>query len=101
MKIDTDDYVTMDEFQERIACSRRAAYRIRAKAIEAGLGDCYVKFFGKTLVIKSRIPELEQFYEPFGSDARHEAAVRYGQLGGTQKRINREREARAAKRAKG
>lgn len=99
MIIDTDDYVTMEEFQERIACSRRASFRIRARAIKAGMEDAFVKLFGKVLVVKARIPELETFYEPFGSDNRHNAAVQNGHKGGTQKRINRERAARAAKRA--
>lgn len=101
MKIDTDDYCTMEEFQAAIGCSRRASFRIRAKAIANGLDSAFAKLFGKMLVVRARIGELKQFYEPFGSDARHEGAVRYGKRGGTQKRINRERAARAAKRVRG
>ena len=99
MKIETDDYCTMEEFMDIIACSKRSAYRIRAKALAAGMDDAYAKFFGKTLVVKAKIAELEKFYEPFGSENRHNAAVQYGHKGGTQKRINREKASRAAKRA--
>lgn len=94
MKIDLDKYVTMDEFIERIACSRRAGYRIRAKAIRDGKADAFLKILGKTLILKTRIAELEAYYEPFGSARRSERAKGYGHLGGTQKRINRARAAR-------
>lgn len=95
MKIDTTKYLTIAEAAEAIgAPNKRALYRALHRAKADGEQPTET-FFGRTLIKRSAIETLKAYYYPFGSEQRHELAVYYGGLGGTQKQKN----ARAAKRA--
>lgn len=97
-KIDTSEYLTADEAAAAIgATTKRALYRALARARADG-EEPTVELFGKTLFKRSEIENLKQYYFPWGSERRHELAVHYGSLGGTQKQKNAQARARAAKR---
>ena len=96
MKIDLDKFLTIEQLMTKIGCSRRAVFRVMRKAKDDGKTNYFVEVLGRTLVPVDKVEDLAQYYEPFGSERRSAAAKEYGRLGGTQKRINREKAARAA-----
>lgn len=97
-RIDLDRFLTIDQFIEQVGCSRRAAFRALKRSRDEGK-NLTVKILGRTLIPKGMVAALEAYWQPFGSERRSEAAKAYGAMGGTQKRINREKAARAAKRS--
>lgn len=99
MKIDLDKFLTIEQLMRKIGCSRRAVFRVMRKAKDEGKASYFTEVLGRTLISADKAEDLSQYYEPFGSDRRSAAAKEYGRRGGTQKRINREKAARAAKRA--
>jgi hypothetical protein len=95
MKIDTDDYLTVEEVMEAIGCSQRSVYR----AIDAAAADgiqVTTTIFGKRLIVRKMLDAVRSRYFPFGSDRRHEMALECGRLGGLTKAANRRRRARKA-----
>ena len=95
MKIDLDKFLTIEQLMNRIGCSRRAVFRVMRKAKEDGKTHYFVEVLGRTLIPVDKVEDLTQYYQPFGSERRSAAAKAYGKMGGTQKRINREKAARA------
>lgn len=98
MKIDLDKYVTIEQLMARIGCSRRAVYRVMRRAKDDGKTHYFTELLGRVLIPVDKVADLTNYYLPFGSDRRSAAAKEFGRRGGTQKRINREKAARAAKR---
>lgn len=98
MKIDLEKFLTIEQLMTKIGCSRRAVFRVMRKAKDDGKTNYFVEVLGRTLVPVDKVDDLSNYYQPFGSERRSAAAKEYGRLGGTQKRINREKAARAAKR---
>ena len=98
MKIDLEKFLTIEQLMNRIGCSRRAVFRVMRKAKDDGKTHYFLEVLGRTLVPVDKVEDLAQYYEPFGSERRSAAAKAYGKMGGTQKRINREKAARAEKR---
>jgi len=95
MKIDTDDYLTIEETMEVIGCSMRSVYRaIDAAAADGVTVDTYI--FGKRLVLRKMLDAVRARYFPFGSKRRSEMAVECGQRGGLTKAANARRRARQA-----
>ena len=98
MKIDLDKFLTIEQLMTKIGCSRRAVFRVMKRAKQEGKANCFVDVLGRTLIPIDKVDSLAVYYLPFGSERRAAAAKEYGRRGGTQKRINREKAARAAKR---
>lgn len=98
MKIDLEKFLTIEQLMKKIGCSRRAVFRVMRKAKDEGKESYFVEVLGRTLIPVDKADDLAQYYQPFGSERRSAAAKEYGRRGGTQKRINREKAARAAKR---
>lgn len=90
-KVDLNDYMTRQEVQEVLGCSPRAFWRMIDRA---GRDKYSITVLGRTLVPKSAIDTLREYYYPMGSDARAKVAREYGAMGGNKKAAN----ARAAKR---
>ncbi len=96
MKIDSAVHVTIVEAAAELGTNRRAIYRMMQRAEEAGEVGISVSAFGRTFLVKSRLNALaKKYYFPFGSELRSKRAKEWGAMGGTQKRINREKEANA------
>jgi|694.fasta_scaffold01162_12 hypothetical protein len=85
--IDTKDYYTMSQAAVKAGCPRRSLYRIIERL---GVDSIVTRVFGRSLIHKSKIPLIRAEHAPLGSDRRHEIAVEYGRMGGTQKKINAE-----------
>lgn len=99
MKIETEDLLTINQAMEAIGCTtRRGVYRTVARAREAGK-ETTVSLYGKTLIPRKMIAVLKEYYYPYYSEAHQRMVKQWGAAGGTQKRINAEKAARAAKRA--
>lgn len=98
MKIDLEKFLTIEQLMTKIGCSRRAVFRVMKRAKQDGRTNCFVDVLGRTLIPIDKVNVLSDYYLPFGSEKRAAAAREYGRRGGTQKRINREKAARAAKR---
>jgi hypothetical protein len=92
MKIDTTTHATIDEVVKTLKMSRRAVYRALSRS-EAEGDDLAVRAFGRTLIPRARFNDLKKRHFPFGSKARSRMAKLWGSKGGTQKAINREKEA--------
>ena len=83
--INTKDYLTLNQAAAKAGCPRRSLYRIIERL---GVDEIVTVAFGRRLIHKSKIPLIKAEHAPLGSDRRHEIAVEYGRLGGTQKGIN-------------
>lgn len=94
MKINVEDYLTIDQVAEAIGGNKRSAYRALNRAAEAG-EDVIEVIFGKRLVRRSNIEVVKRFYFPYYSDA-HQAMVKvWGAKGGKQKKINSQKASRS------
>lgn len=94
MKIELNDYLTIEQAAEAVGCNRRALYRSMKRAAAAGLPTT-VTILGKTVVPKAAVAGIKANYFPYYSD-QHQAMVKvWGARGGTQKGINNRK--RAAK----
>ena len=89
MKIDTDKLLTPEQAGERIGANKRAVYRAIKRAKAAGKAVT-VELFGRTLVPVEAVAVLEQFYFPYYTESHQTMVKKWGAMGGTQKRINRE-----------
>lgn len=98
MKIDPSDYLTVAEAAKAIgADNKRAVYRAVARARNDG-EETTISAFGRTLIPKAAVETLKAYYFPLGSEQRHEIAVFYGGLGGSQKKKNSQKQAIGAAR---
>ena len=96
MKIDTAIHATIEEAAAELGASRRAIYRMIQRAVDAGEADVFVSAFGRTFLVRSRLKAVAKaYYFPRGSEQRTRLAKQWGAKGGTQKRINREKKAKA------
>jgi hypothetical protein len=96
MKIDSTIHITIDEAAKELKASRRAIYRMMARAEEAGEKNVFVEAFGRTFLVRSRLGGIaKKYYFPRGSEQRSRLAKKWGSMGGSQKRINREQAAGA------
>jgi len=91
MKIDTEKLLTVEEAGEQIGANKRAVYRAIKRAEEAGK-TVTVELFGRTLVPAEAVAILEQFYFPYYSDAHQKMVKKWGAMGGTQKKRNRQKQ---------
>lgn len=85
MKIDTNDYLTIGEATEAIGASPRAFQRAMDRV---GKERVTATFWGHRVVIRSKLPLIEQYYFRRGTDRAHQIAVASGSKGGTQKHLN-------------
>lgn len=81
MKIELNDYLTVDQAGEAIGSNRRAVYRAIKRAQAAGR-EVAVTILGKTLVPKSKIGVLKDFYFPYYSEAHQRMVKQWGAKGG-------------------
>jgi len=96
MKIDSNFHVTIADAAAELGTSRRAIYRMIQRAEAAGETGISVEAFGRTFLVKSKLSAMvKKYYFPHGSELRSKRAKEWGAMGGTQKRINREKEANA------
>lgn len=95
---DVSEYMTIPEAAAAVGCIRRSLYRVIERA--GGQEEIITTILGRQVIHRSKLPLLKAAYFPPGSAKRAAAAKRWGAAGGTQKRINRERLARAASRGK-
>jgi hypothetical protein len=93
MKIDTDDYLTIEEVMEAIGCSQRSVYRAIDAAAADGIEVC-AYIFGKRLVVRKMLDAVRARYFPFGSERRSVMAVEFGRQGGLTKAANAKRRPR-------
>jgi len=89
MKIDTEKLLTVEEAGEQIGANKRAAYRALKRAREAGK-QITVEVFGRTLIPVKNVEVLREFYFPYYSESHQRMVKKWGAMGGTQKRKNRE-----------
>jgi hypothetical protein len=94
MKIDTNDYLTLEETMEVMGCSLRSVYRAMDAAAADGL-LVETRIFGKRLVLRSMLSALKARHYPFGTKRRSELAVECGRLGGLSKSANARRHERS------
>lgn len=95
MKIDLDQYLTIDQTCEALGCNRRAVYRAIKRAKAAGK-DVSVVVLGKILVLKKAVATVKQFYFPYYSEAHQRMVKQWGAAGGRQSGVTkRKRAARA------
>lgn len=95
---DVNDYMTIPEAAAAVGCIRRSLYRVIERA--GGQEKIITTILGRQAIHRSHLAALKAAYYPPGSAKRAAAAKKWGAAGGTQKRINRERLARAASRGK-
>ena len=91
--LDPSDYMTIKQAMEALGCPRRTLARAISRAETDGK-KIVEDFLGKPVIHKSKIAILEQYYYPYGSPAHQSMVKKWGQAGGTQKRINSEKAAR-------
>lgn len=96
MKIDTDQYLSVEDAAAAIGASRRAVYRAMDRA-EAEGEVVSVSVFSRRLIIREKLDALKARYFPFGSGRRHELAVACGRAGATQKAANAKSRAAAGR----
>jgi len=89
MKIDTDKLMTIAEAAAAIgAPNKRPVYRALKRAAEAGR-VLSVELFGKTLVPRANIEELQEYYFPYYSDQHQRAVKKWGAAGGRKSGITK------------
>ena len=87
MKIETNDYLTVEDAMVALGCSKRGVYRSAARAAESG-HDVFAELFGIRLIRRSAIAAMKQHYYPYYSEA-HQAHVKeWGSKGGSAKAKN-------------
>ena len=87
MKIETDDYLTVEDAMTALGCSKRGVYRSAARAVESG-HDVFAELFGIRLIRRAAIAAMKKHYYPYYSKA-HQARVKeWGSKGGTAKAKN-------------
>ena len=87
MKIETDDYLTVEDAMAALGCSKRGVYRSAARAVESG-HDVFAELFGIRLIMRSAIAAMKKHYYPYYSKA-HQARVKeWGSKGGSAKAKN-------------
>ncbi len=87
MKIETDDYLTVEDAMAALGCSKRGVYRSAARAVESG-HDVFAELFGIRLIRRAAIAAMKKHYYPYYSKA-HQARVKeWGSKGGTAKARN-------------
>lgn len=90
MKLDTNDYLTAAQVAEALGTNKRAVYRASARAIAEG-HETFVTILGRSLLHKSRVALLKQFYYPYYSEAHQKKVKEWGAAGGATKHANRRR----------
>lgn len=88
MKLNPEDYLTVEQAGAAIGGNRRAAYRAVARARQAGK-DVTTVIFGRTLVHKSKLAVLKEFYFPYYSEAHQKMVKKWGAAGGRQSGITK------------
>jgi len=87
-KIDTTQFMTIDEAVEAVGCNRRALYRAMNRA---GFDTVTTLLFGKRLVMRDKLDAIKANYFPYYSEA-HQAMVKtWGASGGAAKAANRKK----------
>ena len=87
MKIELDDYLTIEQAAEAVGCNKRALYRAIKRAAEAGLPTT-VTILGASVVPKTALAGIKEFYFPYYSDQHQKMVKVWGARGGTQKGVN-------------
>jgi len=91
-KIDTSQFLTLDEAAAAVGCNKRALYRCMSRV---GFDEVTTVLFGKRLVLRDKIDQIKAHYYPYYSDA-HQAMVKtWGAAGGATKAANRRRAEKA------
>jgi biotin operon repressor len=88
MKIDTDDYLTVEQVAERLGTNRRGVYRAIKRAREAG-HEVTVNILGRNLLTEKSAVVLKGFYFPYYSEAHQANVKKWGAKGGATKAANR------------
>lgn len=94
MKINLNDYLTIDEAGEVIGGNRRAVYRAIKRARAAGREVC-VTILGKMLVPKVKVGVLKDFYYPYYSEAHQRMVKQWGAAGGRQAGVTKRKQKKA------
>lgn len=97
-ELDPKEYLTVQQVATKLKLPKRTLYRIMERL---GTDQVSTVVFGRRVIHASMIRAIRAEHAPFGSKRRHEIAVASGFKGGTQKGINIQKRARAAKRAEG
>jgi hypothetical protein len=87
-KIDTAQFMTIDEAAEAVGCNRRALYRCMNRA---GFDTVTTLLFGKRLVLRDKIDVIKANYFPYYSEAHQKMVKTWGAAGGTAKAANRKK----------
>lgn len=88
MKIDTADYLTIQDVMRELDCPRRAVYRALKRASESG-HECKAEVvFGKRLFRRSALQVIKDHYYPYYSDAHQKMVRSWGSMGGAAKAKN-------------
>lgn len=87
--IDPSEYLTIQQTMDALGCPRRTLARAILRAETAGK-KVVSEILGRTVIHKSKIAVLKDYYYPYGSPAHQKMVKKWGSAGGTQKRINRE-----------
>lgn len=93
--IDPSKYLTVEEAAEAIGCNRRALYRAMDRV---GRDEVSLDFLGRRLIFADKLAVLKEHYYPYYSDAHQSMVKEWGRRGGTQKKLNSVKKARARKR---
>jgi hypothetical protein len=87
MKIEINDFLTIEQAAKAVGCNRRALYRAMKRAAEAGLPTT-VTILGKTVVPRAAVAGIKSHYFPYYSENHQKMVKVWGAAGGTQKGIN-------------
>lgn len=88
MRIDTDQYLTINEAAKTLGMPRRTLYRAIERAREAGQ-ETVVEVLGRPCISRKSLPVISAHYYPWNSPEHHRMARQWGAKGGTQKAANR------------
>lgn len=94
MKIELNDYMTVDEAGEALGCNRRAVYRAIKRARAAGR-EVTATIVGRVLVLRAKVEVLRQFYFPYYSEAHQRMVKKWGAAGGRQAGITKRKQKKA------
>jgi len=91
MKIDTEELLTIEEAARALgAPNKRPVYRALKRAAEQGK-ELSVKLYGKTLIPRSTVEILKQYYYPYYSESHQRMVKQWGAAGGTASGIAKKR----------
>lgn len=87
MKINPEDYLTIEEVGVKLGTNERGACRVLRRALDDGFQP-RERLFGRTLIHRKHLPALEKYFFPRGTERAAAMAKASGGRGGATKAAN-------------